>query len=241
MANKKIERRFLEDARRISLLIPAGEIRDSESPDFLIKTDSGILGIEVTQLFQPKATDQFSRRHAESFHQKVIHRASELYQKASSGPVDILVYFLEDRLKFDLDTMARSLTAFVQDNYRADQEIETHFYYDKCNNFPEGIFLIRIAPPLDGATNIWRTGESGKTLRLEYEFLAAEIQRKNVQVSRYRTKANYVWLLMVASLFPLSGSFSVPREVEKWNFSFDFDKVLLLSAEDTKVIELGCT
>ena len=74
---------------------------------------------------------------------------------------------------------------------------------------------------------------------LDDEFLTSVIAEKNARLPHYQAVVARVWLLIVVDLFPLSGSFSVPRTVETWKFSFDFEKVLLFSREDTRVFELA--
>jgi hypothetical protein len=91
MANKQLEKSFVESARQICSLFPPGELTECESPDFLLTTDSGVFGIEVTQLFQPKRAAKFARREVESFHQKVVLHADELYRQADGAPVDVRV------------------------------------------------------------------------------------------------------------------------------------------------------
>ncbi|GEM_PF-6926924 len=233
-AKKKVERHYLGKARNISSLIPKGKITESESPDFLIETDFGTIGVEVTQLFQPSPVDGFPRRQVEAFQDEVVHDAGEMYQQSGTRAVDVLVCF-DKKKQLDCRPMAKSLADFVTSRY-GDGEEDTENYFSP--DVPPGFFGIRVARPLDGATNRWQAGHSGQTLRLERPFLADEIERKNKLVSHYRKKASRVWLLLVVSLYPLSGSFSVPDKIKTWTFSFDFDKVLLLSEEDNKVFEV---
>ena len=47
-----------------------------------------------------------------------------------------------------------------------------------------------------------------------------------------------VWLLIGATLMPLSSSFNVPVDVVNWSFDTTFDKVLLFSGDAGKVFDL---
>lgn len=236
MEKKKVERHFVEKARQTSSLIPKGEIVESEGPDFLIETGSEILGIEVTQLFQPSPAGAFPKRAVESFQDKVTREAEEVYQKSGGRSVDVLVFFDEkSQGQVGCRSMAKALADFVKNHYGAERDAKTYQHGD----VPAGFSVIRIARPLDG-TNKWQAGKFGCTVRLKRSFLADEIKRKNRLVPKYRERVSRVWLLIIASFLPLSGSFSVPNEIETWDFSFDFDKVLLLSEEDNKVFEVSC-
>ncbi|MGH9396306.1 MAG: hypothetical protein ACRD18_05590 [Terriglobia bacterium] len=235
MPNKKMETWFIEEARKICPMIPAGQVIEAESPDFLVQTESETLGIEVTRLFQPKAASAFLPRQVESFQDKTIHKAENLYTSSGGRPVDVLVYFEDEKKGLDCTRMAECLVDFVRGRY-GDHEDDIRNY--QFPDVPPGIFSVQVARRLDGKTNVWQRGHIGRTLLLDHALLAGEIKRKNELVPRYREKARRVWLLLVADLFPPSANFSVPNGVTEWKFDFDFDKVLLWSRGDGKVFEL---
>ncbi len=59
VAHKKaIEQTYLDEARRASALFPGGRYEAHERPDFLVGTERGVLGIEITALCneEPRAT-----------------------------------------------------------------------------------------------------------------------------------------------------------------------------------------
>jgi hypothetical protein len=49
-AKKGEERRFIEILAKELDAFPPGKLIDSESPDFLVATSEGVLGIEVTKI-----------------------------------------------------------------------------------------------------------------------------------------------------------------------------------------------
>ncbi len=236
MPKKRLERWFIEEARMVCPIIPAGQITESECPDFLIQAESGTLGIEVTQLFQRKAAGAFSPREVEGFQDKTIRKAEYLYSSSDGIPVDVVVYFKDEKTRRDPIRMAKSLANFVQRRY-GDHEDGIKSY--QLPDVPPGIFSIRVARPLDGNTNVWQRGHGGRTLPLSDDLLTDRIKAKNKVVPRYGEKARRVWLLIVADLFPPSANFSVPNGITEWKFHFDFDKVLLWSRQDRRVFELG--
>ena len=93
MSKKQQERSFVEKARQLYPSFPPGTLIDHEEPDFLIGQGSDRLGIKVTQLFHQQQAAPFPRRQVEDFHQKVMRRARELYEKEGLQPVDVLAYF----------------------------------------------------------------------------------------------------------------------------------------------------
>lgn len=233
---KRVERYFLERARRTGRQIPSGDTVEWESPDFLIRRDSGLIGVEVSQLFQPAPLNAPKPRAVESFQDAVMRAAAEIYQKSGSRPVDVLAYWDQNRPQRGCEQAADALVDFVRSHY-GDREDNIENYYRP--EPPQRFAVIRIASPLDGRTNIWQAGHAGQVMSLDEQFLSGEIARKNKKVSAYRQKADCVWLLFVASLFPLPASFTVRGQLENWAFKFDFDKMLLFSEEDNRVFELS--
>jgi hypothetical protein len=90
---KRIERWFLEAARRVSSLIPDGKIEDFEKPDFTIMTPTGSLGIEVSEVLRA-GRGPLSPVEEENIHEKIIRRAKQEYiSSPDSVPVRVYVSF----------------------------------------------------------------------------------------------------------------------------------------------------
>jgi hypothetical protein len=232
---KQTERYFLDAAREASAVFPDGDISERESPDFLFRSGQGAIGIEVTELFRPQGTADFPLQQAESFHERIMRKAEELYRQGSSPDVDVLVYFLNDCARRELTETAASLVSFVATHYQVG---ETHTFDGHADGFPAGFSVIRIAPPLPESTCPWRCLKSGGPLKLEQQTLAEAISEKEALLPRYRAAVGRIWLLVVIRAFPIT-TFWVPREICMWKFTFGFEKVLLFTQWDSKVIELS--
>jgi hypothetical protein len=228
-AKKRFERGLLDRARRLSGIFPADQPVDREEPDFLFEFER--LGVETTQLFHSKGDALFPRRQVESFHRSVMQRAEGMARAQVLPPLNVLAYFNEQESLRDLDAAAASLVTFVREHPTTD--CETHTW-----PLPSGFGVVRILALSHDAQPTWRCSETAYVPRLDYDFLASTISSKNARLGSYRMRADRVWLLIAAELFPLSSSFSVPPEIENWTFPFEFDKVLLLSGEDGRVFEL---
>src|SRR3954462_11375600 len=86
---KEIERRYLEEARRVSSIFPPGEFAPSETPDF-VKVGA-TLGIEITVLCREAPRAEVGRLG------HVAPRARALYGKRlDSKPVDVSPVFSRD-------------------------------------------------------------------------------------------------------------------------------------------------
>jgi hypothetical protein len=223
------ERGILERLRLLYPWFPPGMTREGDDPpDFVHNCDDKRIAIEVTRLFQEGHPTGVPRRQLESFHRKVMKRAAQIALTTSLPPLDILVYF-SDREPMEMERTALALVEFAR----------TH-PVERCETFdlPEGAGVIRIAQPLGGQAPEWTCGESGAEAVLTQTQLADMIQRKNADLRRYRQGFDACWLVIASTLFPLSASFSVPRDIDRWPFKFDFDKVLLLAEPVGKVFVL---
>jgi hypothetical protein len=222
MANKAHERALLETTRRLYPWFPPGEIFDYEAPDFLLVDGTDRIGIEVTQLFQPpKHGAQYPPHQIARFHQRVMEIAER--RAEALPPLDVLVYFSYRHHMNDAAGSAQALIDFVQ----------THpcGTYQMLDGIPHGFSVVRIAEPLANQIPRWRCSDSGETLAVTQEMVAAIIREKNERVRAYHANVGRVWLLVASSFWQFASNFYVPRDVENWQFDFEFDRVLLLSSE----------
>lgn len=222
---KEIERRVIEWARQNSTLIPSGELQEFERPDWRIPSAS--IAIEVSLLLPGKSDGAlFSPPQLSKFQEQVVTIAEQTYRELRGpGPVDVLVYFVNDwGQKRDPKAMGLALAQFVLSNYPSDALSVT---LDETT--PDGFAVIRIER-IDGG---WGTGSLNSIQVLTYEQLRARIEGKNRHVPEYRARIPQgwqVWLLFGTSPSVL-WTVSTPHEVTAWRFACGFDRVLLHSWE----------
>jgi hypothetical protein len=236
MAEKRVERAYLDIARTLYPDFPPGIPIDCETPDFV--WPGRILGVEVKRLFQPPTNtcSNFPPSQIEGFRKKVINAAERLYFQAGGPPVDVTVYFSDQSaVGQNADEVARTVSNFVRANLPPSNRVAYFQIGRRGALLPPGIFSITIAPPLPGPRRNWSGGGVGQTILLTRDLLAKAILEKNENVRAYRSQAVNVWLLIVSDLFPSSMSFGISDEIVKWEFDFSFDKVLLLSREEMKI------
>ena len=240
VTKKQVERAYLELARAWYAAFPSGTLVESEAPDFLVPTSEGQLGFEVTQLFQRPSNSAFAPRQVESFREWVIRRAEEIYSLSGNPPVDVNAYFsVRPAEKQRKEQLAQAFSEFVRANYPEDGKVLNFSEGKPTSTLPSGFGAVSIARPLVGGSRRWFAGGAGETKLVTYELLAEAISSKNPLVARYRARASKVWLLIAVDIFPFSASFSVPAEVDAWSFDYEFEQVLLLSRQESKVWALS--
>lgn len=236
MASKKeVEARALAAARYAGAPIPTGEIA-GEEPDFRLHTETGVLGIEVSELLRPASSNRgIVPAEEESFHQEIVMVAQKEYYRAmGTKPARVVVYFANARGKRrNKRDMARSLAEFVKANlHRANPAIALSRF-----EVPEGFGSMSIS----SAPGDWWCGEcGGVTVSDVREQLASRIRAKNKLVPTYRAnlpKGAQVWLLLYTTV-AVSRSMPIPHGVEEWKFPFGFDRVFWFTVFENRFVEI---
>ena len=84
-AKKIVETRALAAARLAGVPIPVGEVA-GEQPDFRFDTETGILGVEVSELLRPAGSNGgIVPAAAAAYHQQVVKMAQERYYSAGDA------------------------------------------------------------------------------------------------------------------------------------------------------------
>ena len=236
--NKKAtERRALEAARRVSTLVPEGEVEEFEKPDFKIHAGAGLVGIEVTELMPPAASDVFSSPLAEkSFHEKLMRLAEKEYNRISGAvPIVVAAYFwATDNGKYDMQVMARGLAEFVAKHRDQATPVET---FSRRADLPAGFGVITICATYDRP---WYGNESmNLTIEGIYEQLWQRIKEKNELVQTYRDHLpNSPIHLLIYSCMEVARGVPITHGMDGWTFPFDFDRVFFFASLDSAVVEI---
>jgi hypothetical protein len=108
---KWIEAQYIGEVRRASSIFPIGELAPQENPDFLLRADGGMIGIEVTELCRERQRAEGGRLL------KVADKARELYSRMPhSGPIDVSAAFAPDTESVSSRQLTKGLANFVYAN-----------------------------------------------------------------------------------------------------------------------------
>jgi hypothetical protein len=114
---KRIENHYLEEARRSSAIFPPSRIIPHERPDFLLQSDTGVVGIEVTELCQEEPRAEGGRLS------KVPGKARDRYNLyPNSEPVDVSAAFSMRADTIPFSELTDSLADFVR-NHLSDKDV----------------------------------------------------------------------------------------------------------------------
>ena len=234
-AKKAKECSALQEAWRLSTLIPSGEIKDFEKPDFKIETRTGIVGIEVTELMPAPKVDSFSSPLAEvDWLEKLMAQAERQYIRVPGAiPVEVSAFFRKpDAGKYDKPTMVRGLIDFVL-KHRHEAKPVANFSWRP--DLPEGFSHIQICAR---AERPWHGHkETSQHLDDIKKWLGERIRIKNKAVTTYRTNIpNAPIYLLVFSCMGVSRGVFMPFKIEEVPYPFDFDRVFFYAALDSPAV-----
>jgi hypothetical protein len=233
LEKKEAERRVLIAARKAGAPIPEGEMA-AEEPDFRFQDAAGSVGIEVSEIMRPASSNHgILPAEAEAFHQSIMRRAQEIFQKTSSAPTRVDVYFSNPRgQKQNKQQLINQLVQAVEKHrHRANPAVVL-----KRKDLPEGFDHILIT----AESFEWWCGEAGGIHLSEiYPEVAAKIAAKNSLVPRYRSNlatGAQLWLLLFSRV-TVARSVPIPAGIEEWRFPFDFDRVFWFACLENRVVE----
>ena len=231
---KRIEKLYVEEARSVSLIFPGGDLIPHENPDFLLSTGSETYGIEVTELCRERP-----RMEAATL-SRIPKKAKALYNGTTgTEPIDVSLAFSRHATDLHPNQLTHSLVEFVYAR-RESRGICA------SKDLPDGYCHIGIHEP---HSQIDRTGRWHGIRAFDVEIaskqlIESRIVNKSARLAKYREAATVVWPLIVNDQFLGPGEvYARPDDLAEWEFSFEFEKVLLFVREPGgggKVFELQC-
>ena len=231
---KEAELRVLTAARKAGFPAPEGEVA-GEEPDFRFLRSNRVLGVELSEILRPASSNHgILPAEAETFHQSIMRKAQETFEKTCSAPTDVNVYFSNPRgRKQNKQQLIKLLAGAVQQQrHRAGPAVVL-----KGKELPEGFDHILIT----ARSGEWWCGEGGGINLSEiYSELAAKIGAKSLLVPRYRANLPAdaeVWLLLFSRV-TVARSVPIPAGIGESYFAFDFDRVFWFACLENKVVEL---
>ncbi len=234
---KRIELWFLNEARNAGVPIPPGEIQ-YEEPDFKFQTETGALGIELSEVLRPPSSNHgIVPVEEESFHREIIETAQrDYYAVPNAHPVHVSVYFTNTRgKKRNRSEMARALTEFVRTNLHRANPAATFAQEDVPDGFDS---ILALAEP--SAANWWSGEAGGVTLADIHLQVETRIRAKDKLVQTYRSNlpdGAELWLLLYTSV-TVARSMPIPHGIEAWRIPFRFDRVFWFTSLERQFAEI---
>jgi len=230
------ERRLLEAARAAGAQIPPipdGDL-DDEKPDFRLDTESGTLGIELSELSRPACANYgIPPIFEEEFQREVLERAREQCRRMGID-VHVIVYFAQHRgKKWKKRELIRALTDVVAKNH--------HKAAPSCNLVGPALHEAFGQIVIDCNPADWWSSQSGNISVSQISVAMAErIAAKNGLLPVYRKNLPQgadIWLLLY-SLPSISRNVPMFPAVNEWQFAFQFERVFWFTCTGNQLVEI---
>lgn len=238
---KQRERFLLEQFFRAANL--QGDIVDdnSEAPDFIVRVNDGLVGIELTELFVTDGAAANNLQAPEALAQRIVSNAQRLY--ASSGAqyanVSVLFHPRADLRKLNRDEVAATLCGFVKAQaLKVWQRVEWH--QDYCSTLlSEAITYVRMLGVLEPSMAHWTVPAAGWVVPMTETVLQASINEKATLLPRYTERVEKNWLLLIAGGTKPSQFFDAPSSAVASAVFSPFARTFYFARMTGTVIELG--
>jgi hypothetical protein len=215
--------------------IPDGVVEQLQppAPDLLIRSDSGVLGIEVTQLFQlDDAALRIPVREIEAAQRNILAEARQLYEAFYGRRLFINASFKSGAPPAN-KAAARELVELIERHRpEAGGMFQVLALEARARTLlPEWLQGLTICIRESDEPSRWIGGSVWSTPSLTQAMLQAAVSKKDKRIDGYLGCCDNVWLLVVCDLWPMAASLSIPRNAAEWRLESRFSRVLLVSRE----------
>lgn len=238
---KKEEKYFLELFRKHYQKFPEGEIKDDESPDFLIIDNDKIIGIELTKIFQKNHSERMTFQASDSIIRDILLRIRKQFESKKLLGYEIHLDFHIDHnsIKEKREEIANKLFNVIIENLpKQNGWVEIQNDFENLEKFPEIVSRISVYYSTELEILNITDSKGGWIQHNMIEDLQEVISRKNSKVQNYLRKCHEIWLLVHTISFS-SGLFYIPGE-ETLNHIYhsNFDDIFFLNSSDREVHKL---
>lgn len=238
---KKQRERFLLEQFLDAADLHAEILEEREAPDFLIRYEGRLIGVEVTELFISESANLRSLQAQESISARIAARAHALYRESGAPPAHVSVCFGPgcDLRGLNRDRTAILLSTFVQDlNLTVWQRMD---WRPKTLNGPLPLEISSLhvlgVPSHDMAH--WSVAGAGWVAPLTESSLYPRIVEKAKRLPGYRAITRENWLLVVADRTKPSQLFDLGNNLNARAISSPFSRTFYYGYPEKPVIELG--
>lgn len=238
---KELEKLHLNGFASVYKDFPSGTIVPFERPDFIINTNSLLLGIEHKQIFKDVESHGSSLQAQERQRLRLIKQTKEIYDN-NGGPT-LSAYFI-----FNIDRNMSSSQISGLANYFAEILISKKFNLNELSNIdffedspPDQEIVHSIIVerrPVIGESNFSHVS-MGWTFDIKPSRMLNEIKVKESKIDQYKMNCQEIWLLIVADDFTNATSVDLSPDAINYSYPTSFDKIFFYWHFQKHYVELN--
>lgn len=237
---KKQHERFLLERFIEASGLAVQIVKEREEPDFLVRFEERLIGIEVTQLFVSHVANGPLPQAQESISDKIVCRARQIYEATGAPPAHVSVCFASghELRQIDRDGTAKLLASFVSGlNLSAWERADWRPGYPGPLPF-EIAFVHALGVPASEMAH-WTVARAGWVAPVSVDALQSRVDEKAARLPKYQESVEENWLLVVADGMKPSQLFEVRPEFEAHKVASPFARTYFYAHPDRAIVELG--
>jgi hypothetical protein len=238
MADKDRERWYLEKLKSCFPCFPTGSIIPGESPDFLVRSEEEVTGIEVTQFYPSPEEGARPGQEVQSLKERIVEVAHRMYVE-SGGPALYVTVFFRSPLnvtKRDIQSVARNLAEAIRET-SVPASINAPPASVAWRDLPSSITKVHIHGSLDGEDQLWHADAGGWVVPVDASHVSAVVARKERMAQIARQKCDRLWLLIINDVFSRATPAELKHEAMRSVGKGVFDRVIWLAPHSGAVFE----
>lgn len=239
--NKSKERQYLELFKRCYPNFCDGEIQDFEKPDFLIKSSSEIVGVELTRIPLKTQGGNLHPHAKDSIQDDIVLKIRELLVNSKINDCEIHIDLTVHR---DLRSQERNEIANKVYGIITRNLPENYSYNNIVNDFED----LELFPPQIDGIRMYRLPGLGASFVTDSRLggvqkdlipnLEEVIESKNKKLRFYHQHCNQYWLIIYNEQMSSDNYLEPSLETLNKVYYTGFDKVFLFNSVCGKVYEL---
>ncbi len=227
--NKDAELFYLDKFRENFINFPHGDVCPDESPDFLIKSPAGIVGVEVTHFYRQMSSDtQPPLQQRESVRHKIISLAKSIYDSKGFPSVFVSVHFdlnFHCR-KSDIQPIAERLVELAELSLSGLTEEKKEKIWRIYEIQLNGVLLLSVTK-WKMEKSYWNAPLASFVPTVNSQQIQDILDEKNTRCADYRKKCDEVWLIIVMNRFSASSYSMIPEGIAERDYAHEFDSAFL--------------
>jgi hypothetical protein len=226
--DKSLELKYLMEVEKIYRDFPEGNLLCSERPDFLLESQDGIIGLEITRLIRKQNNSEIEDRGIEAEQRKVLNIAKTKFEKKCRMPLFVSVSWrYHNNLSRKLinllaDELVKIVESYIPEEIFEQVVIKNNDLFSfNLENYCYSIFIIR---QQKSACWVSENPASPPLLPSEVE---EKITQKIQKLGNYNEDCNEIWLILVFEGIDSGSLGDTGESVLNYNFKSPYDKILL--------------
>jgi hypothetical protein len=228
--------RFLEAIGKVPTFI-----EESEAPDFRVRFEGEVVGIEVTKALPSGERGKDSPQAQASLAARVMNQARDFYDATGAPPLHVTAAFLDHTPLSGgrVAEISRAVAEFLQ-THAAGFELYQQATVEPCEDTDTmaeicSLHFMRVPSREHGA---WVPTMFAWRRPADESDFASVVSRKEKKINSYRSSVPTVWLLVVVELFEAGELVSAPDSIAPFSLATEFDRVFAFNWLSGRVSEI---